>query len=295
MHLRCVSKVGRAVPEICLIVLTVCGLASPLDAASALERKSATGPDLPSSAIVIDEDNRLTRDEYAVANGMSAATVASRFGATGLVRCGSAVGTGQLVGAGNVLVTAAHVLFAPGGEPRGRGTSCTFDITAGGRRQVVPIDVDKVVCGAREPYAEPAVKDWAVVPLATAVSGAKPYMPARTMSVPGEIVLAAAARAGGQESYSLQNCRARKVTATTPSGLREVAIDCDAEGGVSGAAILSTDGAFLGVYVGFRSAHPGKVGPFSMSHYNFGLTAEGSLRQAITEVVGKSRALSASR
>lgn len=295
MHLRCVSKVDRTVPAICLTVLTMCGLIGPVGMASALERKSATGPGLPSSAIVIDDDSRLSRGEYAAANGMTMATVASRFGATGLVRCGSAVGTGQLVGAANVLVTAAHVLFAPGGEPRGRGASCTLDITAGGRRQVVPIDVDKVVCGAREPYAEPAVKDWAVVPLTAAVSGAKPYMLAKTMNVPGEIVLAAAARAGGEESYSLQNCRARKVTATTPSGLREVAIDCDAEGGVSGAAILTADGAFLGVYVGFRSAHPGKVGPFSMSHYNFGLTAEGSLRQAIAEAVGKSRGLSASR
>ncbi len=292
MQLQRVFQSRRAFPALCLTLVAACNLATP---AGALERKNAAAGDLPSSAIIIDEDGRQTRDEYARSKGLSASTVSTRFGATGLVRCGSAVGTGQLVGASNVLVTAAHVLFAPGGEPRGTGDGCTFEIEAGGSRQVVPIDVGEVICGAREPYAEPAVKDWAVVPLTNAVIGAKPYVPAKAMSVPGEIVLAAAARAGGEEDYSLQGCRARQVTATTPSGLREVAIDCDAEGGVSGAALLAPNGGFLGVYVGFRSAHPGKVGPFSMSHYNFGVTAEGSLRQAITEMVGRNQSASVSR
>ncbi|GLK73800.1 trypsin-like peptidase domain-containing protein [Ancylobacter dichloromethanicus] len=262
--------------------------------AGAIERKSSASAALPSSAIIIDRDDRLSRDDYSRFAGLSSTAMASRFGATGVVRCGSAVGTGQLVGAANVLVTAAHVLFAPGGHPRGRGASCTFEMLTAGGRQKIPVDVDKVVCGAREPYGQPAVKDWAVVPLVSPAKGVKPYMPG-TMRVPGDIVLAAAARSGGQENYTLQLCHARKVTATASSGLREVAIDCDAEGGVSGAAILSPEGAFLGVYVGFRSAHPGKVGPFSMSHYNFGLSADGALREAISEVATRSRTLSASR
>lgn len=293
MRVRNVVKHVR-VPALCLAALALCGAAVAPVSAGAIERKSSTSASLPSSAIIIDEDGRLSRDDYSRLAGLSPAAMASRFGATGVVRCGSAVGTGQLVGANNVLVTAAHVLFAPGGEPRGRGASCTFEIVTAGGRQKIPVDVDKVVCGAREPYVQPAVKDWAVVPLASPAKGVKPYMPG-TMRVPGDIVLAAAARSGGQEYYSLQSCQARKVTKTAPSGLREVAIDCDAEGGVSGAALLSPDGAFLGVYVGFRSAHPGKVGPFSMSHYNFGLSAEGALRQAIAEVATGSRTLSASR
>ncbi|QFR33525.1 trypsin-like peptidase domain-containing protein [Ancylobacter sp. TS-1] len=288
MRSWCVLKIGRAVSALSLAFLAFCTLAVP---ASAQESKNVAVRGLPPSAVMIDEDNRLSRADFARASGLPLATVAARFGATGLVRCGSAVGTGQLVGANNVLVTAAHVLFAPGGQPRGEGAGCTFQIEAGGRRQVVPIDVDGVVCGAREPYAEPAVKDWAVVPLAGAVVGATPYKLAKPMPVPSDIVLAAA-RSGGVESFSLQRCRARQVTAATPSGLREVAVDCDAEGGVSGAALLTPGGAFLGVYVGFRSAHPGAAGPFSMSHYNFGVTAEGSLRQAIAEVVGRNRSAS---
>ncbi|SCW91062.1 trypsin-like peptidase domain-containing protein [Ancylobacter rudongensis] len=285
------APVGRAVT---VALAVACGIGAFGAPAAAVERKASTSATLPSSAIIIDRDDRLSRDDYSRTFGLTPAAMASRFGATGMVRCGSAVGTGQLVGANNVLVTASHVLFTPGGEPRGRGANCTFEIVAGGSRQKVSVDVDKVVCGAREPYGQPAVKDWAVVPLAGAVKGVKPYMPG-TMQVPGNIVLAAAARSGGQENYSLQNCQARKVTTTASSGVREVAIDCDAEGGVSGAAMLSPDGAFLGLYVGFRSAHPGKIGPFSMSHYNFGLSADGALREAITEVVTRARTLSASR
>lgn len=289
MRVWCVQKAVRAVPALSLALLALCHFADP---AAAQERKNAAGRDLPPSAVVIDQDDRLSRADFARANGLPLSTVNARFSATGLVRCGSAVGTGQLVGASNVLVTAAHVLFAPGGKPRGDGAGCFFHIDAGGRRQVVPIDVEGVVCGAREPYNEPAVKDWAVVPLAGAVIGAKPYMPAKSISVPSDIVLGAAAKSGGVEAFSLQTCRARQVTAKAPSGLREVALDCDAEGGVSGAGLLTPDGAFLGVYVGFRSAHPGKVGPFSMSHYNFGVTAEGTLREAIDEVVGRNRSAS---
>lgn len=294
MRERGTTKGASRASDLCRVFLAACGIAVSVLPAAAIERKSAATGNLPSSAIIIDQDDRLSRDDYARANGLAAAAVTARFGATGLVRCGSAVGTGQLVGANNVLVTAAHVLFAPGGEPRGRGAACTFEITAAGKRLKIPVDVDKVVCGAREPYSQPAVKDWAVAPLASPVKGVRPYMPV-VMGVPGDIVLAAAARSGGEEYYSLQSCHARQVTARAPSGLREVAIDCDAEGGVSGAALLSPDGGFLGVYVGFRSAHPGKVGPFSMSHYNFGLSAEGALRAAIDEVSGHSRTASASR
>ncbi|WP_371347865.1 trypsin-like peptidase domain-containing protein [Ancylobacter sp. IITR112] len=292
MQRRAMSNGAKATAAL-FLALICWGVGSPA-AAGPIESKSATSASLPSSAIIIDRDDRLSRDDYARSFGLTPAAMASRFGATGLVRCGSAVGTGQLVGANNVLVTAAHVLFAPGGEPRGRGAACTFEINAGGRRQTIPVDVDKVVCGARQPYTQPAVKDWAVVPLVAPAKGVRPYMPG-TMQVPGNIVLAAAARSGGVESYSLQNCQARKVTATASGGLREVAIDCDAEGGVSGAAMLSPEGVFLGLYVGFRSAHPGKVGPFSMSHYNFGLSAEGGLREAIAEVATRAQTLSASR
>jgi len=276
---------------LCVALITL----SSFSVAHAIERKNATTTALPPSAVVIDEDDRLSLEDYARANSLTAKAVATRFGATGLVRCGQAVGTGQLVGSNNVVVTAAHVLFAPGGHSRAEGTVCTFEIDAGGKRQVIELKLETVKSGCKEPYAEPAIRDWAVAALAEPVTGVRPYTLAAAMTVPGDIVLTSAARSGGVENHSLQRCKAREVTGTTPAGLREVAIDCDAEGGTSGAAMLTDTGGFLGVYVGFRSAHPGEAGPFSMSHYNFGLTAEGTMRQAIMEVVSRNQPLSAAR
>lgn len=268
-------------------------VAAVIQAALLAASSAALARDLPSSAVMIDTDDRLTPVEFARAMGLSAPQLASRFGATGIVRCGGAVGTGQLVGAGNVIVTAAHMLFASNGRPRDAAGACTFEIDTPGERQVVPIRVTDTLCGSREPYADAAMRDWAVVPLTRFVAGVRPYPLGPVLKVPGPLVLAAAARTGGVEAHSLQRCQARMQTARAPDGLREVAIDCDAEGGTSGAALLGEDGSFQGVYVGFRSAHPGEPGPFSASHYNFGVTAEGGLRRAIMEVVSRHQPLSA--
>lgn len=254
----------------------------------------ALARDLSSSLIVIDADGRLAPDLFARANGLSPLDVATRFGATGAVHCGGAVGTGQLVGAAHVLVTAAHVLFAPDGTPRASGPACRFDIEINGYRRSLPIDLDRAAAGSRAPYEAPAVEDWAVVPLDGPVAGARPYPLAPPLAVPGDVVLAAAASARGVTRLTLERCRAHKVTARAPEGQREVAIDCDAEGGTSGAALLTADGGFLGVYVGFRSSHPGAAGPFSMSHYNFAVTAEGPLRRAISNAARTDQALVAS-
>lgn len=255
----------------------------------------ALARDLPSSLIIIDTDGRMAPEVFAHVVGLSSRELATRFGATGVVHCGGAVGTGQLVGAANVLVTAAHVLFAPDGTARASGPACGFVIEVGGQRRIVPIDMERVLTGSREPYDAPALQDWAVAPLAAVVAGARPYPLAPAMAVPGEVVLAAAASTAGVTRRTLERCRARTVTARGEGGLREVAIDCDAEGGTSGAALLSEQGGFLGVYVGFRSFHPGEAGPFSMSHYNFAVTAEGPLRRAIVKAAGTGEALSASR
>lgn len=136
---------------------------------------AALARDLPSSAVMIDADDRLTPAEFARAMGLSGPQLATRFGATGLVRCGGAVGTGQLVGASNVIVTAAHMLYAADGRPRDAAGACTFEIDAAGERQIVPIRVTDTLCGSRAPYADAALRDWAVVPLTRFVAGVRPY------------------------------------------------------------------------------------------------------------------------
>ena len=53
--------------------------------------------------------------------------------ASGIVRCGGAIGTAQLTLRADVVTTAAHVLIGPDGKARG-GT-CTFEPSIGGSRQ----------------------------------------------------------------------------------------------------------------------------------------------------------------
>lgn len=259
---------------------------------TALGAERGRAGDLAASQVLIGGDDRLAPAAFAAKLGLSGSQLTERFGATGRVRCGGAIGTGQLVGSNNVLVTAAHVLFSPAGKPR--GGACTFDIDTPTGRQIIPVRVSDIECGSRTPYADPALHDWAVVPLARAVPGVRGYPLGSALKVPGALVLATAARMDGTETHLLELCRAHQVTGHAADGMREVAIDCDAEGGTSGAALLGEDGSFRGVYVGFRSAHPGTPGPFSMSHYNFGVTAEGRLRQAIMSVVSRNAPMSAS-
>lgn len=277
------------------IRLAACGFLIVFASAPAAAAPGAEPSKLSSSTIIIDKDDRMPPEAFAQMRALTPQQMATRFGATGVVRCGGAVGTAQLVGSNAVIVTASHVLFETGGTPRGRGEGCTFDIVVDGKRTVVPILTEKVVCGATEPYGNPAIRDWAVAPLAKPVAGARPYALASPIAVPSKVVLVAAARSGGREQHSLELCSARKVTATSPSGVREIAVDCDAEGGTSGAGILTEGGSIAGVYVGFRSAHPGRPGPFSMTHYNFGVSVEGALRKAVMEVVSQTQPLSASR
>jgi hypothetical protein len=40
-------------------------------------------------------------------------------------------------------------------------------------------------------------------------------------------------------------------------------------------------GAMVGIYVGWRSTHPDRPGPFSTTHMNFGVAVEGPFRSAI--------------
>jgi hypothetical protein len=79
---------------------------------------------------------------------------------------------------------------------------------------------------------------------------------------------------------TVQSCRARERLAR--SG--EIAIDCSAQPGYSGAALVKADGRIGGIYVGFRSFHPHVSSPFSDQHYNLGIPLSGAIRSAIAEL-----------
>jgi hypothetical protein len=251
-----------------------------VDAGAENGPQAAPAGALVSAITFIDGDRRESLENFAARRGLRPSEVVTRYAATGVVRCGTAVGTAQLVLAADVIATAAHNLFDPQGKLRGEGDRCRFEIAVGGERQAIPVDLAHVATGSSVPYGSPAIADWAVARLARPVVGISPYPIAAAIAVPTPIVLLAAARADGSAASAIEDCTAHAVT-NAASGMRELAVDCSGESGTSGAAFLTADGRFAGIYVGFRSRAPQQAAPFSNEHYNFGVTAEGDFRRAL--------------
>jgi hypothetical protein len=196
----------------------------------------------------------------------------AHVGATGLVRCGNTVGTGQLVLRRNIIVTAAHVLYGSGGG------ECVF-IPGMGSGEPIPIDTRSIRAGSRTPLSEAAANDWAVARLAAPVREATPYGLAPPTAQPGPVTLYAAGN-GGPTQFSAEPCAARRYV-NTGRGVRELHIDCNGGPGGSGGAIIGQNGGIAGIYIGYRSNHPDEAQPFSGNHYNFGITIEGPFRRAL--------------
>jgi hypothetical protein len=197
----------------------------------------------------------------------------ARFGASGLVRCGGAVGSAQLTLRTDIITTAAHVLIGADGQPR---ASCTFQPVGGAP---VPIDARSIRAGSRNPLADAATRDWAVARIVRPIVGAKPYGLAPAGAQPGGVFMIA----GGNrraDAIGAERCNARRILATSPEGVREFAIDCSAASGSSGAALTAGQNV-VGIYVGYRSTDPTRAQAFSATHYNFAITLEGSFRRAL--------------
>src|SRR5262249_31870800 len=204
------------------------------------------------TAVLMDRDRRSTPDNASHA----------RFGATGLVRCGNMLGTAQLVLRRDLIVTAAHVLIGP----RSSG-DCVF-VPGLGSGHPIPIETSTIRSGSHAPMSQAATRDWAVARLAAPVSAASPY----GLGVPGRLgaVTLAGAGNGSPARFGTEACAIRKILQTSADGIRELAIDCSASPGSSGAALLDQRGGIAGIYVGFRSTDPNQSQPYSDTHYNFG-------------------------
>ncbi len=200
----------------------------------------------------------------------------TRFGATGIVRCGHAIGTAQLTVKSDVITTAAHVLI--GNDGLARAATCTFEPTMGPSTPVA-IDMASIRAGSRTPLSEPAVRDWAVARLAVPIHGAAPYGLAAAGATPAGVVMCAGGN-GNPDAMATERCAVRRWLATAPDGIREFAIDCSAAPGSSGGALI-VGHSIAGIYVGFRSASPQQAQAFSDTHYNFAITVDGAFRRAV--------------
>ena len=222
---------------------------------------SAQLPALYVPAVSMETDRRVAPD------------IGARYGATGLIRCGGAVGTGQLTLRNDIVTTAAHVLIGSGGQPHG---SCTFQLTGSGA--AVTIDPQSIKAGSQSPLSEPATRDWAVARLTRPIANAAPYGLAPAGGKAGGVFMVAGGNKGA-DRMGAEQCSGRGILAAS-DGLREFAIDCNAAPGSSGAA-LTAGHRVVGIYVGYRSTDPSRAQAFSATHYNFAITVEGPFRRAV--------------
>jgi hypothetical protein len=197
------------------------------------------------------------------------------FPATGFVRCAGGTGTAQLVGSAQVIVTAGHVLIGRGGK--GQGCTVTFGTATGNRS--VDIDMSQLRSGAANPLSAPANQDWAVARLMEPVPGVRPLSTGGAAQGQ-QIRLVSARTLAGSGGPTVESCSIRGRT----SGQAELAIDCSAQSGDSGSALLASDGRMVAIYVGFRSTTPGRSAPFSDTHYNFAVPISGRISAAIREL-----------
>jgi hypothetical protein len=258
-----------------LVLLAMSGLPAPAASDDASPAELAR-PFVPSISIQPDSN----QSPGAAAGGFAWGQPGAGFSASGIVRCGGAIGTAQLVLRADLIVTAGHVLVGPQGP---RGGACIFEPAAGGG--AVAIEEHSIRSGSARPLADPAARDWAVARLAAAISGARPYALAAPPGVPAAVAMYAGGH-GRADGMAVERCSARYFIGTSAQGVREVAIDCNAAPGASGAALLDARHRAWAIYVGYRSANPDQPQPFSRTHYNFAISIEGPFRRAVQASAG---------
>ena len=271
---------------VALWIGAMCLFAATLSKAAPPARFGPLLPVLP--VLVFGEDARESADDFARSRRLDPTALLRRHAASGVIQCGAARGAGQLTYADNIITTAAHVFFDERGARRADSAHCLFTVEAGAQQIATPIEMESILAGSADPYAQDAVHDWAVARLKRPLREAQPYplgAPASGQSV------RFAARGhvdwGEGRELALQECHLRETLNTGAEGVREVSFDCAAGLGASGGALLDPESAGLvGIFVGYRSRDPGARFAFAPDNYNFAVTVEGAFRRAILEEAG---------
>ena len=165
---------------------------------------------LPVVPVVVFGDHpRLTAEQFASENHLDAGDVKRRHAASGVIHCGNARGAGQLTLTDSVITTAAHVLYNEQGQLRGDSAHCFFTAAVGDQEVTTAIDMSSVISGNSNPYAKPAVHDWAVARLLRPVRGATPYGLAGAAQPAEDIQFVARGHSdwGDGRQMSMEKCR----------------------------------------------------------------------------------------
>lgn len=264
-------------------------LSPPRDLARDLAKAPAFADAEVVPVVVFGRDSRRGIEDYAAENKLNPKDLKEQYTASGLIECGAAHGAGQLTLVDDLVTTAAHVFFDEAGALRAK--TCQFVIESGGKEVEVPIDLDTITAGSRDPYAISAVHDWAVAKLTKPIHGVQPYRLGESAkpSTPVEFVARGHIDWGDGRRLSVEKCLLHDELDVGDEGTREFSFDCETGDGASGGALMThqsapTIGAIL---VGWRSNKPFRAAPFSKTHYNFAVTIEGAFRQAVLAAASK--------
>jgi hypothetical protein len=239
--------------------------------------------------LVFGKNSRQSPEEFAARASLNVKDVKRTHAASGLVECGEAHGAGQLTLVGNVITTAAHVFYDEKGALR--GGNCTFAIELNGQPVRVPVDLTSIKAGSTNPYAFPAVHDWAVAKLSKSIADVTPYQLSDSVQAqsPVEFVARGHIDWGDGRRMSIEACQLHDQLSAGQEGTREFSFDCETGDGASGGAVLMGDDQMqLGaILVGWRSNKPYRAVPFSPTHYNFAVSIEGAFRTAVLDAAKK--------
>jgi hypothetical protein len=239
--------------------------------------------------LVFGKNSRRSAEDFASEQKLNVKDVKRAHAASGLVECGEAHGAGQLTLVGNVITTAAHVFYDEKGALRG-GT-CTFAIELNGQPIRVPVDLASIKAGSTNPYAFPAVHDWAVAKLSKSIADVTPYQLSDSVQTqaPVEFVARGHIDWGDGRRMSMEACQLHDQLSVGQEGTREFSFDCETGDGASGGAVLmGEDQMQLGaILVGWRSNKPYRAVPFSPTHYNFAVSIEGAFRTTVLDAAKK--------
>lgn len=195
---------------------------------------------------VIDDDGRMTEEEYAQKKGVPVEEVQNRLAATGGLKCDNDSTSAQITGANDTITTVAHMFKSKECAKRNEPKKCSFTVKVGGKELTSLIaslaDIGYKCPGGRRK------DDWAVLKLQTPI-GVKPYaLPYSDEKIwPDDPVISIAAtstdfyRVAGRDSRappkSIEECQGRYPY--FEDGLQVMfASNCDSSQGSSGGSML---------------------------------------------------------
>lgn len=204
---------------------------------------------------IVDEDGRMTEEQYAAAKKVSLTEVQNRFAATGRLDCPTSTSSASLVGDNKTVAASGHAFVNQKTCARlNTPTSCKFIVRIGSVERSFRIE-SMLDTGFKCPQLPEARMDWAVLKLDRPVDGVTPYeLPERLETVEYADEVTAVGYPSDFERRdprtnksmfrkAIEDCEGRRISRAygVPSMYRT---NCDSWPGNSGGSLLRIPGAY---------------------------------------------------